>query len=169
VTGSGPTAYDRRMPDRARLVVVALTAIAVSAVAGCGSGGQPVTGVAGMHGIGAAAAPVVPPAAIARAREVATPNADGTPFVVVRTQVLTPAEAAAAGRRSGSEDIAVATNGAPAYLITFRGAFVGRAVSHPAGTQAPRGRYFSVGINGADLSVSGLSITGDEPAPWHRS
>ncbi len=111
----------------------------------------------------------MPAEAIEAARRVVAPNTDGAPFEVVRTQLLTPAEAAAAGRRSQSEDIAVGTHGAPAYLITFRGDFVGHAVSYPYGAQPPRGRYFSVGINGADLSVSGLAITGDEPAPWHHS
>jgi hypothetical protein len=156
------------MPCRTCLVVVAATAVVVLA-ARCGSADhQPAAGAAGMHGIGAATAPAVPLEAIALAREVATASTDGSPFVVVRTQVLTPAEAAAAGASNRSEDIAVGTNGAPAYLITFRGEFVGHAVSHPSGAQVPRGRYVSVGIDGSGPRVSGLSITQDEPAPWHR-
>jgi len=160
------------MPGRTHLPAVAVAVAAVLSAAGCGGGDpQTATGAPGMHGIGATAAraAAVPPAAIEAARRVAAPNTDGAPFTLVRAQVLTPAEAAAAGRRRQSDDIAVATSGAPAYLITFRGDFVGHAVSYPSGAQPPRGRYFLVGINGADLSVSGLSITGDEPAPWQPS
>src|SRR4051794_36901278 len=164
------------MPGRMHLVAV--TAIAVSGVAGCGSDGrQPAAGAPGMHGIGATAAPAVtatavpavPAAAIEAARKVVAPNTDGTPFTVVRTEYLTPGEAQASDTSHRSEDVAKATDGAPAYLITFRGDFVGYGVSYPFGAQPPRGRCFTVGINGADMSVSGFSITPDEPAPLHPS
>ena len=140
-------------------LVVALALAA--AVAGCGAGANVAApGVPKVETTATAAspAPTVPAEVLERARRVAIANTDGTPIELVAAEAITPAQAQAT--LSGSDDITAAGRGDATYLITFRGTFIGYAVSHPYGAAPPHGRYFSVGIDAADLSVSGLAILG---------
>jgi hypothetical protein len=131
-----------------------------AAVAGCGAGangvapGEPQSETTATA---ASPAPTVPAEVIQRARTIAIANTDATPIELVAAEALTPAQAQA--MLTGSDDITGADRGGATYLITFRGTFIGYAVSHPYGAAPPHGRYFSVGIDPADLSVSGLAIT----------
>ena len=85
-------------------------------------------------------------------------SVDGAVDLVAATATNAAAAAAALsdGDAGGDSDV-------EAYLLTYRGSFVGNQAKVPAGFDPPRGEYLSVGLDATGAIVGGWSISSDPP------